>query len=169
MRPARKNKEAKEGWGPAARGIAPRRAAIVAGGARMAIERGVVIDSLKNRLFRARHRLPGGVPGNLSIRRIMAEKTDKGSIERFREEIDTIDKELLYLLNRRASCALSIGEIKKARNLPIHVPEREERILLRMVAENPGPITGSAVRVVFRTIFSEMKKLELQELGEAPQ
>ncbi len=90
----------------------------------------------------------------------MAEDLENGSIEQFREEIDRIDTELLRLLNRRAQCALSIGEIKKSRDLPVFVPEREEQILLRMVSENPGPITGAAVRGVFQKIFGEMKKLE---------
>ncbi len=92
----------------------------------------------------------------------MARETDNGSIENFRKEIDAIDSELLQLLNRRASCAMSIGKIKKAQNLPVHVPEREEKILLRMVSENPGPIPGHAVREVFQAIFGEMKKLEDQ-------
>lgn len=88
----------------------------------------------------------------------MADDTD--GIARFREEIDEIDSELLKLLNRRAACALSIGEIKQRSNQPIYVPARETSVLERMVAENGGPLTPESVRNLFQTVFDQMKILE---------
>ena len=87
-------------------------------------------------------------------------------IEHYRQEIDEIDTQLLRMLNRRAACALSIGKIKKRNNLPVFVPEREEQVMTRLLAENPGPVRSEAVRTVFRAIFSEMKALEEAENGD---
>lgn len=77
-----------------------------------------------------------------------------------REEIDRIDSDVLRLLNRRAECALAIGEIKKQNNQPIHVPERERHVLDRMAAENRGPLGEAFVRSLFQTLFDQMKRLE---------
>ena len=86
--------------------------------------------------------------------------TEKEIIERNREEIDRIDGELLRMLNQRAACAIAIGKIKKKKNLPIHVPEREENVLQRLTSLNEGPIPAQAVRNVFETIFAQMRDLE---------
>ena len=90
----------------------------------------------------------------------MSEDTEIDSIERYRREIDEIDSELLRMLNRRASCALSIGKIKKKKNLPINVPEREEKVLQRLTSINEGPVPAESVRNVFQTIFEETRALE---------
>lgn len=90
----------------------------------------------------------------------MSEEKDVDSIDRFRQEIDGIDTELLKMLNRRAACALSIGAIKKRHNMPIHVPEREEQVLARLASLNEGPVPEDSLRNVFQTIFAQMRALE---------
>ncbi len=96
----------------------------------------------------------------------MSEDREVDSIDRYRREIDDIDSEMLRMLNRRASCALSIGKLKKQKNLPIHVPEREEAVLERLTSINEGPVPAESVRNVFQTIFAQMRALE--EIGEDP-
>lgn len=77
-----------------------------------------------------------------------------------RGEIDRIDMQLLDLLNRRATCAVGIGDIKKKYSLPIFVPGREKEILERMTAQNNGPLSEEAVEDLFRVVFLKMKKME---------
>lgn len=96
----------------------------------------------------------------------MSEDREVDSIDKYRREIDDIDSELLRMLNRRASCALSIGKIKRQKNLPIHVPEREEEVLQRLTSLNEGPVPAESVRNVFQTIFEQMRALE--EINEDP-
>ena len=43
----------------------------------------------------------------------------------WRRQIDEIDRKLVELLNQRSRCALEIGKIKQAENLPLYQPERE--------------------------------------------
>lgn len=90
----------------------------------------------------------------------MLNRDDERRIAEFRQEIDEIDAELLSLLNRRARCALEIGQIKKRNNAPISVPDREKAVLIRLTALNAGPLAPNAIESVFQTIFNEMKRLE---------
>jgi chorismate mutase-like protein len=78
----------------------------------------------------------------------------------WRIQIDEIDEQILQLLNRRAVCALGIGEIKKQTNMRIHDPEREKSIMKRLTALNDGPLTNDGVRRVFERIIDESRKLE---------
>ena len=90
----------------------------------------------------------------------MLDQDDERRIAACRQEIDAIDTQLLGLLNRRAECALTIGEVKKRNNEPIFVPEREQSLLQRLASLNEGPLPDSAIVVVYQAIMNEMKRLE---------
>ncbi|GGY22563.1 prephenate dehydratase [Paludibacterium paludis] len=79
-------------------------------------------------------------------------------IKPHRDAIDTIDAEILGLLNQRASHARRIGEIKGSG--VIYRPEREAQVLQRIRELNPGPLSGEAVARLFREIMSECLALE---------
>jgi len=81
-------------------------------------------------------------------------------IEMLREEIDKIDSKLLQLLNERSKLALEIGEIKKKYNLPVYDPEREKKIMERLLKENTGPLENSAIIRLFERIIDEARRLE---------
>ena len=99
----------------------------------------------------------------------MAEKPDVNGppaaaapeeIEEWRRRIDVIDTQLMRLLNSRSACAVEIGRIKKRVGLAAYNPEREARILERVVRESPGPLQPEAVRRVFERIIDESRRLE---------
>ena len=81
-------------------------------------------------------------------------------IDRWRRRIDQIDGQLMGLLNSRSACAVEIGRIKRTLGLPVYSPEREARILERVMRENPGPLDSMAVRRVFERIIDESRRLE---------
>jgi chorismate mutase len=87
-------------------------------------------------------------------------------IEDWRRKIDEIDLEILCLLNKRAELTMEIGKIKKAKQIPIHSPEREKLIIQRLVNANPGPLSGEGIRRVFERIIDESRKLEKDILKE---
>ena len=64
-----------------------------------------------------------------------------------RTEIDSIDTELLRLLNQRARCAQKVGEIKAAHGEAGHIyrPEREAQVLRRLQDANPGPLPSENI------------------------
>jgi len=82
------------------------------------------------------------------------------SMGSLREEIDRIDSQLLALLNRRTELALTIGRIKHAQHLPVHVPERERAILARLEALNTGPLPNEGIGQIFLTIMGQMRLME---------
>jgi chorismate mutase / prephenate dehydratase len=81
-----------------------------------------------------------------------------GEIEKLRGEIDTIDDELLALVNRRAELARRIGELKP--NGSAYRPEREAEILRRVTRANAGPLTVERVAAVFREVISGCRGME---------
>jgi chorismate mutase/prephenate dehydratase len=83
-----------------------------------------------------------------------------GDLERLRNEIDSIDRYILELLNKRANIAIEIAKIKRERNLKFHSPEREKQILDRIIELNKGPFPNDALRTIFREIISASLSLE---------
>lgn len=87
-------------------------------------------------------------------------------LEKLRQEIDAIDQEILELLNRRASLALSIGAIKRDCGKPVRSPDRERAILDRLRQLSKGPLSERAVVGLFSLIIAETRSLE-GAMGEA--
>lgn len=77
-----------------------------------------------------------------------------------RERIDALDEEIVALLNERASCALEIGEIKRAVGMAIYQPGREKDVLDHVRRVNGGPLDGDAVMRLFERIIDEARRLE---------
>ena len=59
-------------------------------------------------------------------------------LNELRNEIDSIDSELVRLFCARMDIAAQVADYKKENNLPIFVPARE-RAVLQAVAEKAGP------------------------------
>ncbi len=77
-----------------------------------------------------------------------------------REQIDSLDRELLALLNRRAGLALEVGELKKREGSVVFRPEREAQVIDGLKAANPGPLQGTSVAPIWREIMSACRALE---------
>ena len=78
----------------------------------------------------------------------------------FRQQIDTLDNELLRLLNERATLAKEIGIIKNRESLPIYSPDREMKLLRSLVERSQGPLRPEAIRAIYREIMSASLALE---------
>jgi chorismate mutase/prephenate dehydratase len=77
-----------------------------------------------------------------------------------RQQIDRVDDQLLRLLTRRARLVLSVGAAKARAGAPVYAPEREKRVLERLVRRNGGPLEPAHVRAIFREIVSASRNLE---------
>ena len=82
------------------------------------------------------------------------------NLDDIRHQIDTIDQELLDLLNRRADLVHQVGIVKKRDSLQIYAPEREESLLQRLISMNHGRLPEKSVRAIFREIMSAALALE---------
>ena len=83
-----------------------------------------------------------------------------GDITDWRKRIDDIDRQLVKLLNERASCALEIGKHKEAMGQPIYQPTREAEVLANVRAGNSGPLDDGAMTRLFERIIDEARRLE---------
>ena len=64
----------------------------------------------------------------------------------WRRRIDELDRKLVELLNERSKCALEIGKLKQAANLPLYQPDREKEVLENAERNNRGPLSDAAIR-----------------------
>ena len=97
---------------------------------------------------------------------------DGKNLDDVREEIDSIDREIQELINRRARCAEDVADMKlaevaaaKERGEPnqqvvFYRPDREAQVLNRIKARNAGPLPGDNVALIFREIISACLALE---------
>lgn len=87
-------------------------------------------------------------------------------LESYRAEIDTVDAELLKLLNRRVGLAHLIKLLKQRNGLSLYDPAREQDILARMNNINLGPMDERAVTRIFRRILYESRRIAVQTRNE---
>ena len=59
-------------------------------------------------------------------------------IEELRKQIDSIDQELVALLNRRAAVVVEVGKLKNTSGAPIYAPDREKAVLEKICKANQG-------------------------------
>lgn len=78
----------------------------------------------------------------------------------WRKRIDSLNLQLLELLNDRARCALAIAELKKEKLLPVYDPVREKQVFEAVLSQNKGPLSNEAVRSIFECIIAEHRLLE---------
>ena len=89
----------------------------------------------------------------------MAEDTNAlAEIEKHRESIDAIDRELVALLNKRASHSLVIRGLKPEAKMGLYDAKREEEIFEKISSYNEGPLYNEYLREIYVTILKVMKE-----------
>ena len=83
-------------------------------------------------------------------------------LEKIREKIDALDKQIQELICERARCAQEVASIKRDEGdqTAFYRPEREAIILRRIQERNQGPLSSEVVARLFREIMSECLALE---------
>ena len=81
-------------------------------------------------------------------------------LKQFRGLIDSLDVQILALLNERATVALEIGATKKAAGLPVVELTRERAVVEGMMGRNLGPLGNDAVERIYIAIMMEMRRLQ---------
>ncbi|WP_025691108.1 bifunctional 3-deoxy-7-phosphoheptulonate synthase/chorismate mutase [Paenibacillus zanthoxyli] len=84
-------------------------------------------------------------------------------LEQLRNRLDEINSELLALISERATVVRDIGVVKEKQGVPKFDPEREKKMLEKLVAENKGPFTESTIRTLFKQIFKASLDLQSAE------
>jgi prephenate dehydratase/chorismate mutase len=82
------------------------------------------------------------------------------SIDDWRADIDSLDEELLRLLNARARAALRVGESKKEAGVSLCDHTREREVIERMCQANEGPLDERAIIELYRAIIHESRRIQ---------
>ena len=77
-------------------------------------------------------------------------------LQEIRQQIDSIDREMVDLFCRRMDLSARVADYKKANDLPIFVPGREQEILNR-VAEQAGPELAPYIRRLYAALLEESR------------
>lgn len=81
-----------------------------------------------------------------------------------RQRIDSIDDQIVRLLNERAAVVREVGAVKKQFHAPASAPGREEQVLRRVSDQARPPLTPEAVRKIYQSVLAEMSAMEDREM-----
>jgi len=81
-------------------------------------------------------------------------------LEQLRAEIDSIDRDILRLVAERVRLVLRVGEVKRARQMPVYDPAREKDVLEKLSKSPPEPLDAATVRSVFERLIDESRRIE---------
>lgn len=84
------------------------------------------------------------------------------NLDDLRNQIDSLDSEIMRLLNERISVVLQIGEEKKKNGAEIYVPSREREVFDKIRTLNAGPLPEESAHAIYREIMSAALALETE-------
>jgi len=84
------------------------------------------------------------------------------NLDDLRNEIDSLDGEIVRLLNERINVVLQIGEEKKRAGAEIYVPSRERAVFDKIKSLNAGPLPEESAHAIYREIMSAALALETE-------
>jgi chorismate mutase len=90
-------------------------------------------------------------------------RPDEMSLAELREEIETIDREIVELIARRTYVAETVAQVKDERDMPTTDEDQEQRVMDRagLNAER-FDVDANLVKAIFRLLI-ELNKVEQRE------
>lgn len=76
------------------------------------------------------------------------------NLESLRQRIDSLDKNIIRLLNQRAKASLSIARLKLKSGKSVYSPDRESQVLKKIAMLNRGPLETGSLEAIYREIMS---------------
>lgn len=90
----------------------------------------------------------------------MTDLTDaQVEIDKHRAVIDSLDEQIVALLNKRAEQSLAIRALKPTAKMGLYDPKREEEIFERLEGFNDGPMYNDDIREIYATVLKVMKEI----------
>ncbi len=84
------------------------------------------------------------------------------NLDKLRTQIDSLDSDIVRLLNERIKVVLQIGEAKKETGAEIYVPSRERAVFDKIKELNSGPLPEESAHAIYREIMSAALALETE-------
>ncbi|MCD4721560.1 MAG: prephenate dehydratase [Desulfobacula sp.] len=90
----------------------------------------------------------------------MNEKRSENDLSELRDQIDTIDANILSLINQRLDIGKKVGEIKKETGSRILDRSRERKVIERLSKINQGPSDKELLRYIFNVIITATREIQ---------
>ncbi len=90
----------------------------------------------------------------------MTEQEARAALAECRRRIDKVDQRLVALLNERTEIVEQIGRIKRAAQMGIYEPKREDEVFANALASNAGPLPPEALKRIFERLLDEMRVVQ---------
>ncbi len=87
-------------------------------------------------------------------------------LEDWRNEIDSIDAEIVRLVNQRATVAKKIGVLKATAGLPIADADRETAVLRGVCGRSSGALGDASLVRIFRRILRESRLIQTKTVEQ---
>ncbi len=84
----------------------------------------------------------------------------KSSVDEIRRQIDSLDNKLHDLLMKRAEMVVKIGDFKRQNNIEVVQPDREMKMVRRLMARHQGPLPKEAVVRIWRELVGAVSLLQ---------
>ncbi|NDV19382.1 prephenate dehydratase [Pseudodesulfovibrio sp. JC047] len=91
------------------------------------------------------------------------DNTNIPDLGELRQSIDSVDRQIVDLLNQRADLSLGVGRYKASRGEPIYKPFREQEVMNKIAGSSPGPLPDKHLRTIYREIMSSSRHLQRPE------
>lgn len=85
------------------------------------------------------------------------------ALAQLRVQIDSLDSQLLDLLNQRAKVAEAVGDLKRHEGTPFFRPDRVAQVIAKVQQANPGPLLNQHIGSIWREIMSACLALEVPQ------
>ena len=82
------------------------------------------------------------------------------NLKQLRDKIDSLDRRLIQVLNKRAAVALEVAQQKKAKGVEVYSPEREDTLLKDIRSRYKGPLSEEALGAIYAEIISACRALQ---------
>ncbi len=81
-------------------------------------------------------------------------------LEKMRKSIDTIDTDIVDLINQRLHITKDVGELKKKYGIKVLDKSRENIIMKRISGLNKGPVGDTVLHYIFSVIMAASRELQ---------
>lgn len=85
---------------------------------------------------------------------------NKHELNTLRQEVSDLNCEILKLLVERGEAVQKLGDYKRAHQMPIHDPKREEEILEEISNMQHAPYPLESIQEIYQAIFNAAKDIQ---------
>jgi len=85
---------------------------------------------------------------------------DRHALDAYRQQIDTLDEQIVKLLSKRQEIAAIVGEIKRNQGMEPFDAAREQEVMLKLAPLCEGHLSTEAIQSIYREIFSAARSVQ---------